>query len=369
MKNFYAFRNQDSPDVAHLDIYDEIGFWGTTAKDFMATLKTIKAKTIVVSINSPGGSVMDGFAIYNRLRSHGAKIEVSVDGIAASIASVIAMAGDVIRMPQNSFMFIHQPLVGAVGNAEDLRKMAEDLDKVAVNIQNIYAVRSGADVKAIQKMMQEETMLTAQEAMDMGFCDEILPEMKAAARYNAADYFDGATVDRIKAALPVEKAPSSIPAGGQDNNHNLGEAMDPKEIKALQDKVAALEGENVTLKSSATEAQNTARQEATNKAKTDETARKSAIKAIADKYNKDGDLNAITIAALSGDITPEAFKDQVLEAVNGRPAKAAIKTGQGASDDFGTRYEACKTDAERQALVRENRAEARAYLRNLNAKK
>ena len=100
MKTFYAFKNVENQEEAEISIFDEIGFWGSNAKDFYAQLKAIKAKKIVLRINSPGGSVVDGYAIYNMLRSHSATKEVRVDGIAASIASVIAMAGDTIVMPE-----------------------------------------------------------------------------------------------------------------------------------------------------------------------------------------------------------------------------------------------------------------------------
>lgn len=363
MKTFFAFKNvgAEEPELA---IYDEIGFWGVSAKFFHDQLKAIKAKKLTVRINSPGGSVVDGYSIYNMLRAHGAEITVRVDGIAASIASVIAMAGNRIVMPANALMLVHNPLVGVMGNAEELRKVASDLDKIAEGILNIYQARTRLDKATLTKLMDEETMMTAQEALSYGFATEVISEEKAAAVYKAEDYFIPTNAERVRTAFDG-KLPSAIPAGGQEPQPDT--TMKPEEIQAMQDRVAVLERDAATAKTATEAAVNTARQTATDKATADENARKSGIKAIADKYNKDGDLDGITITALAGATTSEAFKDEVLAAVAKRPTTKAIKTGEpidGKELPFGTRYEACKTDEERQQLVHENRAEARRYLRS-----
>lgn len=368
MKQFYAFKNADSKTEAELSLYDEIGFWGTNAKDFAQALKQITAPKLTIRINSPGGSVIDGFAIYNLLRAHAAVKTVMIDGMAASIASVIAMAGDKIVMPANTLFFLHEPLVGMNGNAEELRKMAVDLEKMSESILNIYVARTKSSPVAIKALMTDETWLTAKESLAMGFCDEVIPEHRAAASYKAADYFSATAVTKIEAAQKIT-LPSANPAGGLENTPKK-ETMTKEEqdaLNAANSRVTSLEGEKAGHATALTQAKTQAHQEATAAVKKDEKARKDGILALQTKYNKDGDLNAIAVTALAGETTVAEFQMQVMDLINDRPAKAAIKpTGAGAAKDgdteFVTKYKACKTDAERRACVRANRAEARKAL-------
>lgn len=358
MKTFYAFKNLDNPDMAELCIYDEIGFWGLNAKDFQAQLKACKAKNLAIHINSPGGDVIDGFAIYNMLKAFPGKKNVIVDGIAASIASIIAMAGDTITMPENAFMFIHNPLVnGTGGNADDLRKVADDLDKMKESLLSIYEARTGSDRAKITKMMNEETLLTAKEARTLGFCDEVIAEQKMAAKWDASNYLP----EEVCAALKNKDFPPSTSPGGQNNKekHNM------PTLEEVQAEVASLKAENSTLKNSAESAKKQAHQEAVNTVKEQEKTRKTGILQIRDKYNKDGDLDSIAATALAGEVTPDQFKDQVMEVINNRGTKTAIKkSGNGDQDDgFEAKYKNAKTAEERRKLVRENRAEARKLAR------
>ena len=132
MRTWYSMQAAaNAPTTAEISIFDEIGMWGVTAKQFISDLKALgDVKDITLSLNSPGGSVFDGLAIYNALRSSGANVTVKVMGIAASIASVIAMAGKKIVMPENTFMMVHNPWSFAIGNANDMREMADVLDKL-----------------------------------------------------------------------------------------------------------------------------------------------------------------------------------------------------------------------------------------------
>lgn len=154
-------------------LYDEIGFWGIQARDFVRELKAVTASTINLRINSPGGEVFDGHAIYNALRAHPARIVTHVDGIAASIASEIALAGDEILMAENAFLMIHDPWVLTIGNAADHRKSAEVLDKIGQSILDVYTKRSSLDEDEVRALMAEETWLTAEEAVASGFADSI----------------------------------------------------------------------------------------------------------------------------------------------------------------------------------------------------
>lgn len=137
---------------------------------------------IVVNINSPGGDVFEGIAIHNMLKRHKAKITVNVDGLAASIASVIAMAGDVVRMPSNAMMMVHNALTYSYGNAEDLRETAELLDKVTAVISTTYLNKSEElNSDTLKALLDAETWLTAEEAFNYGLIDEVITSKKLVA--------------------------------------------------------------------------------------------------------------------------------------------------------------------------------------------
>lgn len=169
---------------ADIFIYDVIGdSWdGTTAKQFAADLRALGSiKTLNIYINSPGGSVDDGTAIYSNLRRHAARKIVHIDGLAASMASLVAMAGDEIRMANNALMMIHRPWGIAIGNEEDLIKAAGVLKKTGDMMVGTYAERSGASEADVAEMMADETWFTAQEAVDAGFADAISEDVQIAA--------------------------------------------------------------------------------------------------------------------------------------------------------------------------------------------
>lgn len=171
-KSWYSIRNV-SRSEAEIMIYDEIGYWGVTASDFIRDLTEVKASTINLRINSPGGDVFDGVAIYNAVKRHTAQVNVFVDGLAASAASFIAMAGDRVSMSPHSQLMIHEASGLAIGNAEDMRKLAEMLDKTSDSIAAIYAERAGGTTEEWRARMKDETWYTDQEAVDAGLADEI----------------------------------------------------------------------------------------------------------------------------------------------------------------------------------------------------
>lgn len=176
MRSWYKIENKKE-DMAEISIYQEIGeSWfeeSVTAKKFIKELKNIDAGIINLHINSPGGSVFDGLAIYNALKAHSAKIIVKIDGLAASIASVIAMAGDVIEMPKNTMMMIHDPSCFVGGSSSDMRKMANALDKIKTGIISTYQDKTGLAEDELAGLMAEETWFTAQEAINKGLADEM----------------------------------------------------------------------------------------------------------------------------------------------------------------------------------------------------
>lgn len=200
-------------DAAEISIFDEIGFWGVTAKDFINEFRTLSAKSITVLINSPGGSVFDGLAIYNVLRQSNAEITVKVMGVAASAASFIAMAGKKIVMPKNAFMMVHNPMGGVFGNADELREWADTLDKIGASMIGIYVARTGKSEDEVKALLDAETWMTADEAVALGFADEIAPEMKMAALFETERLPEN--IRALFEAKPSESAttaPASAPA-------------------------------------------------------------------------------------------------------------------------------------------------------------
>lgn len=160
-------------DVTELMLYDEIGFWGVTAKQFNEALAGITTPKVLLRINSPGGDVFDGYAMFNALKAHKSQIAVVVDGLAASAASFVALAGDTLTMADPAMLMIHRAWTLAIGNVNDLKQTADLLAKVDQQIADVYAGATGKPAADMLALMDAETWLTAQEAADLGFVDEI----------------------------------------------------------------------------------------------------------------------------------------------------------------------------------------------------
>jgi ATP-dependent Clp protease, protease subunit len=162
-------------------LYDQVGanFFGDgiTAKAFQKDLASLgKVSTINLHINSPGGDVFDGFAIYNQLAQHPARIEVSIDGVAASIASIIAMAGDEIRIAKNATMMIHNPRGFAAGDETEMQRVAALLRTIKSNLVDTYRDRTGNTVDKLSAWMDDETWFTAEAAVENGFANSVTRE-------------------------------------------------------------------------------------------------------------------------------------------------------------------------------------------------
>jgi ATP-dependent Clp protease protease subunit len=189
-KKFWSFKAATDKEPAELLLYGDISsssWWGdeVTPKQFKQDLDDLGDVTeISVYINSDGGDVFAGQAIYSMLKRHNANITVFVDGLAASIASVIAMAGDKVIMPKNAMMMIHHPWTWGVGNSKDFRKLADDMDKIGESIIAVYEGRSSIEKNKIVELMDAETWLSAEEAVNYGFADEIEQEKAVAASLN-----------------------------------------------------------------------------------------------------------------------------------------------------------------------------------------
>ena len=189
MRQWFTMKADDDKS-AEILIYDEIGksFWSeetVSAKKFLDELGELgDVENITLRINSPGGDIFDGTAIHNAIKNHKAKVTAHVDGIAASAASYIAMAADKIIMPANAFMLIHGASGFVFGNAEDMREVAADLDRVDKSITATYVARSKSTTAKIKAIMKEDRLMDAAEAKELGLADEVTKEVKMAANFS-----------------------------------------------------------------------------------------------------------------------------------------------------------------------------------------
>lgn len=185
-KKFWNFKVLDDK-TGELTLYGEISdisWWGDeiTPKQFKEDLDALNNISILnVYINSPGGDVFAGQTIYSMLKRHKAQVNVYVDGLAASIASLIAMAGDKVIMSANAMMMIHSPWTFAMGNAQDFRKLADDLDKIRDSMIVAYESKSELTTEEITQIMDAETWLSAKDCLGYGFADEIEAAKQVAA--------------------------------------------------------------------------------------------------------------------------------------------------------------------------------------------
>ncbi|TGP43464.1 Clp protease ClpP [bacterium M00.F.Ca.ET.228.01.1.1] len=241
-----------SDDAASISIYDSIGDnWegtGITAKRVSAVLRNIGARDLTVNVNSPGGDFFEGVAIYNLLREHKAKVTVNVMGLAASAASVIAMAGDEILMGDGAFLMIHNAWTVAIGNRHDIAQAAEVLAPFDAAMAKVYSQRAGISEAEAAALMDKETWIGAEQAVADGFATGLLDSAQVAKDTTAsgsrkalalieasmarAGYSRGARRDALKALFdgtPGAAAENAMPGAGDDVAASL-----QKLINALQ---------------------------------------------------------------------------------------------------------------------------------------
>ncbi len=187
MNSWYTIRAREGG--AEVLIYDEIGAYGVSAKGFLAELGALPDDSAIdLRFNSPGGSVFDAVAIHNALSRHAGAVTVWIDGIAASAASYIAMAGDEIVMPENAFLMIHDPFGMVIGTAADMRDMAGTLDKIAGSMTRGYAAKSGKPEDEIAALMAAETWFGAAEALEAGLATRMAEPVRIAASFDIARF-------------------------------------------------------------------------------------------------------------------------------------------------------------------------------------
>lgn len=199
-------------DSAEVYLYDEIGFsffGGISAKEFIDDINALDVPVINVRINSPGGDVFDGVAMYNALKRHSARVVVDVDGLAASIASVIAMAGDEVRIADGAMFMIHRAMTGMYGNANEMEKTVDLLRTVDGQMEGIYLKRIDATEEQLTEWLDEETWLTAEESVEYGFADTMGESQAVAAMVNPGR-FNKTPSHLVAKSEPVE--PTTGPA-------------------------------------------------------------------------------------------------------------------------------------------------------------
>ena len=215
MNTWYTIRARATG--AEVLIYDEIGAYGVSAKGFLAELGALPDDApIDLRLNSPGGSVFDAVAIYNALSRHAGKITVWIDGIAASAASYIAMAGDEIVMPENAFLMIHDPSGVVMGTATDMRDMAGTLDKIAASMTRGYAAKSGKPEDEIAALLSAETWFDAKDALEAGLATRMAEPVRIAASFDIGR-FRNAPPELVE-AVETDSAPPGSNIVGDDND-------------------------------------------------------------------------------------------------------------------------------------------------------
>lgn len=240
------YRIDNSAATAEVWIYDEIGYWGVTASDFVTELQEITAPNLTVHLNTPGGDVFDGIAIYNALLNHPAAVTTIVDALAASAGSFIAQAGDRRVMGRNSQMMIHEAGGLCIGTAADMRELADLLDRHSDNIAAIYNDRASGggarSLKAWRKAMQAESWYSADEAVAAGLADEVaaLPAREENRALEAVAQWDLSVfryAGRNQAPDPdIDEAEDDDPEDPADPG---GEAPTPTPAEAPDDAVVA----------------------------------------------------------------------------------------------------------------------------------
>lgn len=224
-RDWFEIKNEaDRPKVY---IYDEIGFWGTEASDFVKKLADITATDFELHLNSPGGEIFDGLAIYNALKQHSAKVHVYVDGLAASAASFIAQAGDTVTMARNAQMMIHDGIAFAYGNEQDMLDTADLLSKLSNNIADIYAFAAdnrgkNTTLEEFRALMREEVWYTGKEAVDAGLADAVLDHNEEDVSTNQWDltFFNHAGREKAESPLRIQER---IRLANRHEESNMGD--------------------------------------------------------------------------------------------------------------------------------------------------
>ena len=242
MNRWYDFKNETSRGIVDVYIFDEIGNFGVSAQSFIEEIKSHKGSPMNIHVNCVGGDVFEGMAIYNVIKKRSAKTTVYIEGIAASMGSVIALAADRVIMAENSLFMIHNAWGGATGEARDMMKTAKLLEKISGEIADIYTKKTGMPYDKVKDMMDEETWLSAEEAYDLGFVDSISDAIKVAAKYDVSK-FKNITSEEISSKLSINQNSKKM----TDELKNWFNAKVEDIIKSVKAEKSEAEAEEVVV--------------------------------------------------------------------------------------------------------------------------
>lgn len=229
-QSWYQIRGAASGGVVDLMLYGDIGAWGISAAQFARDLKALgDVSQINLHVHSPGGDVFEGMAIYNLLKNHPARVEGTVDGLAASMGSVVLMASDVIRIPSNAMIMVHKPWGIQGGDAEEMRRYADLLDQVEDSLVAAYTGKTGLSVDEVKALLAAETWMTGAEAVERGFADELVESLDTFAKINSQRMQDFQKMPAALKNLFEPRASVTPPAPNQPPAPN---ALTPDQIMA-----------------------------------------------------------------------------------------------------------------------------------------
>jgi|TARA_R110002167_G_scaffold133918_2_gene319192 ATP-dependent Clp endopeptidase proteolytic subunit ClpP len=240
-----------STDTTEVVIYDEIGAWGMDSKTFIDEIKNISTDNVTLRINSPGGSVIDGLSIHDAIKRMPQKVTARIEGLAASIATIIALGADEVSMSENSLFMIHNVWGGETGGAEDMRKAADLMEKMGGRLLNIYAKKTGKSEDEIRAWMDAETWFTSDEALEAGFINTIDSPIALAAKFdiNKLNYKNKTlVVDMFNSNKINKKMENQI----EELKNFISELFNKKNVKEVNE-VKILDNEEVVAKISALE--------------------------------------------------------------------------------------------------------------------
>ncbi|WP_444958096.1 ClpP-like prohead protease/major capsid protein fusion protein [Microbulbifer sp. ZKSA002] len=309
-KSWYSITAAANTSEADIYLYDYIGYWDMTAKDFARDLKALgDVSKINLHINCPGGDVFDGTAIYNLLKDHKAEVETWIEGIAASMGSVIALAGDTVHIAENAYYMVHNPSAGVRGDERALEKTKSLLAKVKATMKSLYSSRTGMSDEDISQVMDDETWYTGTEAVEAGFATDTTAAIEMAASFSADHLTQFKNTPQAISALvmqgPTEfRFPSAVAGNPTQTQTKEAQAM-PKTTSTTPAATAAPE---VTPEMKAQIAADAKAQFAA-----DEKKRKDDIKAVFKGF----DAHSVVMQECLNDMdcTAEKAKDKLLTAL------------------------------------------------------
>tara|TARA_Y100000004_G_scaffold121532_1_gene136617 strand:- start:251 stop:1390 length:1140 start_codon:yes stop_codon:yes gene_type:complete len=367
---WYNIKNENKLNIAeqkkYRDVFilDEIGGYGVYARTFIRDLMDIEADVINLHIDSAGGSITDGVAIYNALRAHSAEVHTYVDGIAASIASIIYLAGDERYIPENAGIFTHLPMLAEMDmpNRNDLQEAQEHLAKFEQVLANIYMKHTGADEETVRLWMENDTWFFGQEAVDSGFATQVVDKVAVAAQYDPKKYkflegkhpslqVDAETKTPEQEAINMDEVRSEADIEVQDEVvadevvTDVVEETASEIVEQVADEVSEVEDIDLETEDLVDEAIET------EDVLAESQERAVALNDLAKKYDINGDLQQAVIDAIIAGTSLEDFKDQVLEVVANRVTSKALENNNVEVNDI---------ESLREQLAKEKSSTARA---------